>query len=732
MNHKKAMILLISFFLSCTTAYTIGQKIVLPLTQKEDTENVNEYDGNGLRAGNIEYSFTDNFDQLTFKGKKTVDTDENPWGSTIAKIEDDNFGTSIMMVQGTGMSAEYHVNGNESVQWYYNLHPWVAESSDGMSLYVRIYVDGEQSPQMRRSYIVSPEDLQKPIELSLKEFEDEDIRIELSTDNGGNNDSAGDWLVLSKMNIVSLDETVPSQKIANDEYWVSAHYFADACPMNLWDSEFECIDEDLQRIKSDGFNSIVLLIPWRQFQPKIGRVNSYNQEALEKLDFILDKADEKELGVILRIGYTWDYYQNHGNDEIVERYEKIVNEQQTREAWLEYVERIYTIANSHKSLWGGFICWEDFWYLITKMKIISGKNEISSKYAETLGFSEFFMEHYELSDIRRMYDDSKIYSEEDLYIPTDDQQAFRVFYDFYDGFLNELLSDTQTAFPNVSMEVRVDSDWIVNEEGQNRYYSHENTYKCDRSDYTTIMYGIPIDMVNQGEKVTWKEALNKTKNVLERVSQGSDGKKIYIDQFLYYDNTQAYSYNAQLIRDQIDDYLLNTEKVLKQYTKGYGIWAYKDYCMDAVANGSFSDGLEGWITEGEVETKKVGGNFKCLLLDGAEISQDVSDKVKETEGIMTCRFEANLITDMFNVNVSLNGETKSLSIKESGSYFVQFEGDEWGDLSISVEGEGFIDHVQLYNYCQNGLLYDVDGNEEELLDTLRKLNSKMAVYSDKK
>ena len=51
--------------------------------------------------------------------------------------------------------------------------------------------------------------------------------------------------------------------------------------------------------------------------------------ALEKLDRVMEKADEHGIGVVLRIGYTWDYYRNRGNDEIMERYEKIVYDEQT-------------------------------------------------------------------------------------------------------------------------------------------------------------------------------------------------------------------------------------------------------------------------------------------------------------------------------------------------------------------------------------------------------------------
>lgn len=717
MRAKKWVVILSCFIISCTTAYLIGQFVVVPLTQKDDIQNNDEI---------IKYRFVDNFEDLSFEGKKDVDTSENPWGSTVAKIEVEDVGTSIMMSQGTGMSTKYHADGNESIQWNYSIHPWVSEYSDGMSLYIRVYADDKENARLRRSYIIKPDDEYISVSLSLSEFADEDITISFSVDNGGNGDSAGDWLVLNDLNIVSGGEEAVAQENNNDDYWVSAHYFADAWPANMWDSEFENIDKDFQQIKNDGFNSIILVVPWRQFQPEIDKTNTYNRDAFDKLDMIMSKADEYDLGVILRIGYTWDYYQNRGNDAIIERYENIVNDQQTRNAWLEYVERVYAVANVHESLWGGFICWEDFWNLTTKMKSISGRNEESMKYAENIGFSDYVLANYDISAIREMYDDEKIYSEEDLYVPTEDKKAFKVFYDFYDAFLNELLNDTQTTFPNLSMEVRVDDDWIVNEEGRNVYYSHEDTYICNGSDYSTIMYGIPIGFVNNGEKVSWKEAISKTSDILAKVNQGTEGKKIFIDQFLYYDNTQAYSHNAQLIEEQLDDYLMNAPKVLDKYTRGYGIWVYQDYYVDTIANGSFADELNGWENiQGDADVRKIDGNNKCLLVDGAEIEQDVTGKVTDTVGIITCKLDASLIEDEFVVKVRLNNEEKEILVKEDGTYFVEFDDEEWGKLSISVEGEGFIDNVKLYNFCQRGLIYDVDGNEEELVDTIRKLNVKL-------
>lgn len=721
MKSKRLIAIFLCFFLSCTAAYLIGQNIVLPLTHKDDI-SVQENDKE-ITGESIAFSFVDNFDNLYFEGKRDVSKEENPWGSTIAKIEDDSIGTSIMMVQDTGMSIDYHVKGNESISWLYNIHPWVSEASDGMSLYVRIYMKDSDMPILRRSYMVEPNDNYVSAELPLNEYKDKDIVISFSTDNGGNGDSAGDWLVLNKLNISSSETEILARE--NTDYWISAHYFADSWPANMWDGEFENIDKDLQRICDDGFNSIILVIPWRQFQPVIGKTNAYNKNAYDKLDMILSKADEYNLGVIFRVGYTWDYYQNRGHGDILERYENIVNDSQTMDAWLEYVERLYAVADKHESFWGGFICWEDFWNLTSKAKTVSGKKEESSLLAQNIGFSKYVIDNYEISDIRKMFDDNKIYSEEDIYIPEQDKYAFRIFYEFYDLFLNELLLYSQTAFPNLSMEVRVDDDFVVNENGENRYYSHENTYLCNGSDYTTIMYGIPIGFENRGERVTWEAALGKTEEALEKVKRGAQGKKIFIDQFLYYDNTQEFSHNAQLIREQIDDYLLGAPALLKQFTKGYGVWPYKDCYSDAIANGSFSDNLNGWIVEGDAEIKKVQGNNKCLLVNGAVIKQDTDGKVADNENQLTCKFDAQLIESEFIVKVSLNGEVREVLIDTDGEYFVEFDGNKWGDLTISVDGEGFIDNVKVYNFCQQGLLYDAHGREGELIDTMRSLNSKM-------
>ena len=90
------------------------------------------------------------------------------------------------------------------------------------------------------------------------------------------------------------------------EYLKSVTYFGDAWPINFWGTEDDNMEVNFTRIKADGFNSIILVVPWREFQPgDMG--NMYNEAAFSKLDKIMKCADDHGLMVTLRIGYCWDY-----------------------------------------------------------------------------------------------------------------------------------------------------------------------------------------------------------------------------------------------------------------------------------------------------------------------------------------------------------------------------------------------------------------------------------------
>ena len=92
----------------------------------------------------------------------------------------------------------------------------------------------------------------------------------------------------------------------------------------------------------------------------------------------MDAAERAGLSVLLRVGYTWDHA---GNDNVLERYQKLLYDQPVQEAWRDYVGRIYQEASRHSNFYGGFLTWEDFWNF-THVAGDLGDSEESRRLAE--------------------------------------------------------------------------------------------------------------------------------------------------------------------------------------------------------------------------------------------------------------------------------------------------------------------------------------------------------------
>ena len=52
-----------------------------------------------------------------------------------------------------------------------------------------------------------------------------------------------------------------------ESYVRAAHYFGDGWPVNCWsDTRLDSVAGDFQRLREDGFNAVILVVPWRGFQ----------------------------------------------------------------------------------------------------------------------------------------------------------------------------------------------------------------------------------------------------------------------------------------------------------------------------------------------------------------------------------------------------------------------------------------------------------------------------------
>ena len=243
-------------------------------------------------------------------------------------------------------------------------------------------------------------------------------------------------------------------------YLKSATYYSDDWVINFWNSESFHMDEELKQIAEDGFNSIILVVPWREFQPSVSP-EQYNDYAWEKFDRVMEAAGKQDLKVMLRVGYTWDYY---GSDNVLERYEKMLYDETVKQAWMHYTKRLYEKASAHENFCGGFITWEDFWNF-AENSVYYGSGLTGKKMAAKCGYTQYVKDHYTLEELGEMYNDT-FESYEDVYLPDSlDSYGRKAFYQFYDDFLNRILAETQTVFPDLSMEVRLDVDPVKRPDG---------------------------------------------------------------------------------------------------------------------------------------------------------------------------------------------------------------------------------------------------------------------------
>lgn len=526
-------------------------------------------------------------------------------------------------------------------------------------------------------------------------------------------------LALGSFFFASGFQTAAGAALGEGGYLKSATYYSDGWVVNFWNSESDAMEEELAAVAEDGFNSIILAVPWREFQPGLYPV-SYNGYAWEKLDRVMEAAEEAGLSVMLRVGYTWDYC---GEGDVLGRYRQLLYDDTVYDSWLQYVGRLYEAASAHENFCGGFLTWEDFWNF-TSDAVTFGNTEQGRLMARRIGHSSYVQEHYSQEQVSSLYNGT-ISSYGELYLPTKELPALRVFYEFYDQFLGRLLSDSSQVFPGLSMEVRLDGDAVYLEDGRPGGYSHSATFPCQDAAYTSAMYGIPIGQENKGERLSAAQAVQGAQAVLDGLLGSNGGKPVYLDQFLFTDNTPGFEHNAQLAEGELNSYLQGMAPVLEEKTMGYGVWTYRDYGDNRLYNPQFALGQEGWeFFEGTAEERE--GTMQARLTSGGSISQDTSGRSAGGGGADTwVEFQAHSL-GVSDVTVRMGGQTKLAAVAGDGTVRLCFQGMQPSKLTIGNQGAVlYVDNVQVYTHVSQGKLYGMDGEPLEGIAAVRELNGRL-------
>ena len=391
-------------------------------------------------------------------------------------------------------------------------------------------------------------------------------------------------------------------------------YFGRDSPLTFWGSDRieDHIRQDFAQFLSEGFNTLILVIPWRGFQLSVVPPK-YDKIYQERLEYILDVATEFNLFVIARVSYPHD---SHPHNELnwEERCCRLLGTeaygQGVRAGWLDYLSMlngILTRPKYKKTYLYSFFSWEDLYCLI---HLREQPLEVRRQFTEIFEFRTYVETKYTLEERQEIFGMEST----DIVIPLsydNPGRSYEVFIDFVDTKLWPLVLLGRRVHPRLTLEVRVDvehvpyPDGTVNLKGYSLH--HDDVKGPPRQAY----YG--SYMAPAGEDMNGAvAALGK---VLARVGYNG-GSPVILGQFNFFDNSPSIQGRQQMSFNACAEFLRQSVPLLRKYTVGYGIWAYRNYRQSEVFNGAFQRGMLGWEMQANGGGSASIGVDKYLVLSG--------------------------------------------------------------------------------------------------------------------
>ena len=515
----------------------------------------------------------------------------------------------------------------------------------------------------------------------------------------------------------------PVRKVA------AATYFGNSWPVDFWASDLSYAPADFQTMKANGFNAVVLVVPWGYFQPDL-TANSFNNQAFDRLDTVMQDAKQAGLGVLLRISYEWDMYpgdQQPGN----QRFTSVFTSSSVYDAWKSYVSRIYSNVKKFPNFWGGYISWEDFQSIVLDAKQASTTPE-RLQLAKRTGFDSWLSQHYKLSSVSTMYHEH-FSSWNEVPTPSATSPSFKLFYSFWDyQLIHRIFTPALNLFPGLTMESRVDEDPLFNGTTQVGAFSHDLTYRLPGTAVTGIYYN-PYMGSQGGHIETVDQAVAGLQQVLSRVRSQSGGRKLLIYEFQLYDNTPANASNAHLSISSVPDFVRAATTTVANQTTGYAIWTYRDYNANIVYNPDFALGLSSWTTTGNVSPSvDPNGHTVAELPADSTISQSIplaANSYPNATGTVTVSFTASASAGRSSLTVSVGQFcTHRVDVSTSSTHvnLVCHIGKSTNyNFLVSTTAPVKITDIQIYSYTQLGDVYSNTGLPEPALQPLQLLNQRM-------
>lgn len=509
------------------------------------------------------------------------------------------------------------------------------------------------------------------------------------------------------------------------------HYFADAYPKQFWNS-FEPADvaADFKKIRADGFNSIVLIIPWAEFQPSLEPGAKLDERMFERLNALMDAAQSAGLGVVLRLSYYWTYRPD-AEVGMRARLNGLFHDARYRSAWLDHLGEMHKRVARHPAFRLAFLTWEDLY----PMELASAEAVLDD--AGILGeYRKFLARTTKLDEVSKLYGKS-FSSFDEIPFPARKTPAYAKVFDYWDdALINALFVPARERFPDISFEVRADWDPVWEDEKKITWKNHAATYALPGVSTVTSYYSTAWGMKNIGDKVTAAEALKAFDFFVAHVREKDPRQHLFLDQLLFYTNLpDDSSQRTQILPQERDKFLDGVAGRLRDGDISYALWYYRDYVDNVLYNAHFAMGLDGWRPAGKVEMRALqGGRQAALLTPGASLTQHVPANLRASwnvfkQGHHVCVTRGDAAAPAAGLEIG-SGTEKTI-LKWDGK-----ERRACGKLHIAADFDFTlkaladavdVDLVELYAIVEPSAVYSRDGHDGSQLTALRKLNALSAM-----
>lgn len=497
---------------------------------------------------------------------------------------------------------------------------------------------------------------------------------------------------------------------------VAAHWFGRQWPKNFLPGfRREHVAADFARLKADGFDTVVLLVAWGDFQPVYSPCCGYDERAFERLRFLLDQADAASLKVMLRLGYGWSFHPDAG--DVGDRQQRVLNDPAAREAFLAFLGRISKETAGREGLVLSFLSWEDLWL-----------RRVDDNAAGT--WAEFLA--------TRPADEPRPAALPD---PVADATLFHAYWDWL--LAEKFVAAAAPLFPVLSLEARVDSDPRF-EPGPDgtpvvaEWISHDGMLRLPAGQPLTLYWAPYWGALNQGEQLPATRSLELLDAMLAQVAGKTDAP-VFIDQFNVVDNTPGHEHNAVIRPEETAAFLHASVCTMKRRgVLGYGYWTTRDYAESPLHNPAFGYGLEGWtLQRAQGEPARAlealpSGDFQLAFAAGDHLAQFIPPRRGRLPRADDARADRTCVEAEVRVpgviEVSAGGKRVPLRFDATGlqrrcADLAPEPGAEGLAFDVHARsGEFALRDLSLFDHVQYGGLYDLDGRPAALLEPVQRMN----------